>query len=67
MANSFNWHRQPEVIALFGKAYAICGNNSAADFPYDIEAELELLCDGAWHEGGLGHIGAWDIYLAERS
>lgn len=56
---STDWHTQPEAIALFARAYAVCGDG-AAQFPYDIEAQLEVLADGE------DVIAAWDRYCAMR-
>ncbi len=45
--------------ALFERAYAICGDG-VADFPHDIEAELDTLCGE--HEW----LAAWDAFCAAR-
>ncbi|MES2782992.1 MAG: hypothetical protein V4657_09365 [Pseudomonadota bacterium] len=60
------WHTQPEAIALFDKAWAICGNDDSIGFPFDIEAELEALCDFAYLDGGECPVSAWDKYCAGR-
>ncbi len=59
------WNSQPEAIALFERAYAICGHDDSA-FPFDIEAELEKLCDFAYLDGGDCVVTAWEKYCAER-
>ncbi len=54
-----DWHTTPQTIALFGRAYEVCGDGNS-DFPYDIEAELnDLGGEDAW-------VNAWDAYCAER-
>ena len=39
------WHLQDDALRLFAQAYAICGDGDA-DFPHDIEEELNELRDG---------------------
>lgn len=61
-----NWHTQPAAVALFDAAWAICGHDDSIDFPYDIEAELDDLCDQSWLDGGEDVVTAWDKYCAGR-
>lgn len=65
--DDLNWHKTPEAIALFDKAWDICGADNS-DFPYDIEAELDALCDEAYLIDSTAHctISAWDAYVAEK-
>jgi hypothetical protein len=66
MTNPLNWHKQPDAIALFDKAWAIVEDNPNADFPFDIDDELEALCDEAWLSGGMCVVTAWDAYCADK-
>jgi hypothetical protein len=63
-----NWHKAPEAVALFDKAWDICGADNSVDFPYDIEAELDALCDEAYLIDSAAHctVSAWDAYVAEQ-
>jgi hypothetical protein len=65
LATQSHWHTQPEAVALFERAYAICGHDDSG-FPYDIEAELEALCDFDIETGGECVVSAWEKYCAER-
>jgi len=65
--DNLNWHKSPEAIALFDKAWDICGTDNSVDFPYDIEAELDALCDEAYLiDGAHCTVSAWDAYVSER-
>lgn len=64
-----NWPTTPEAIALFDKAYAQCAAVGFADdwfFPYDIEADLEDICDQAYLEDGECVPTAWHNYYVAR-
>ena len=49
------WQTTPAAIALFDKAfsqYAATGFASDWFFPYNLEADLNDICDQAWLEDG---------------
>lgn len=62
------WHTSPEAIALFDKAYAdyLASDPAHWEFPHDIEADLEVICDKAYLDDGECPVSAWVNYCIAR-
>ena len=63
------WQHAPEAIALFDKAYsqyAATGFASDWFFPYNLEADLNDICDYAYLEDGECVETSWHQYCTAR-
>ena len=68
MSHTLTWQTSPAAIALFETAYADYAASDRAhwQFPFNLEADLEEICDQAYLDDGECVSTAWHQYATAR-